>query len=118
MVSVEKSAVIFMGLPLYVIFFSLTAFQYSFSVLCAICFNDSMPWRCSILVKSVWCPGYFFYLNEQLFLNIWGIFLLFFEHVIYPFHLVSFNAQDSQVWTFDGVTEFLHIPFAALESFV
>jgi hypothetical protein len=26
----------------------------------------------------------------------------------------SFNAHDSLVWSFDGVTEFLHILFAAL----
>jgi hypothetical protein len=31
-------------------------------------------------------------------------------------HLFSFfNAHDPQVWSFDGVAEFLHIPFTALE---
>jgi hypothetical protein len=58
--SVEKSAVILMGLPFYVIsFFSLTAFNIlsQFSVL--ISFNDTMSWGSSILVKSVWCPGGF-----------------------------------------------------------
>jgi hypothetical protein len=37
---------------------------------------------------------------------------------MYPFglHLFSFlNAHDSQVWSIDGVAEFLHIPFTALE---
>jgi hypothetical protein len=29
-----------------------------------------------------------------------------------------FNFHDSQVGSFDEVTEFLHIPFAALQAFV
>jgi hypothetical protein len=34
-------------------------------------------------------------------------------------HLFSFfNANDSQVWSSDGIAEFLHMPLAALESFV
>jgi hypothetical protein len=34
-------------------------------------------------------------------------------------HLFSiFSAHDSQIWSFNGITEFLHIPFIALESFV
>jgi hypothetical protein len=33
-------------------------------------------------------------------------------------HLYSFfNAQDSQVWSFDGVAEFLHISFRGLVFF-
>jgi hypothetical protein len=28
------------------------------------------------------------------------------------------SARDLQVWYFDGVAEFLHIPFTDLESFV
>jgi hypothetical protein len=53
-VSVEKSAVILMDLLLYVFFFLSYSLQYSFSVLCACCFNDNIPWGGSILVKSVW----------------------------------------------------------------
>jgi hypothetical protein len=37
---------------------------------------------------------------------------------MYPFglHLFSFfNVHDSQVWSFDGVAKFLHIPFIALK---
>jgi hypothetical protein len=35
---------------------------------------------------------------------------------LFGLHLLSFfNAHDSQVWSFDGVTEFLHIPFTTLE---
>jgi hypothetical protein len=44
----------------------------------------------------------------------------FIEHIMYPFglHIFSFfNAHDSQVWSLDGVTEFLHIPVKALELF-
>jgi hypothetical protein len=34
---------------------------------------------------------------------------------MYPFGLhLFFNADDSQVWSFDGVSEFLHILFTAL----
>jgi hypothetical protein len=38
----------------------------------------------------------------------------FIGYIMYPFvsDLFSFfNAHDSQVWSFDGVVEFLHIPF-------
>jgi hypothetical protein len=45
----------------------------------------------------------------------------FIEYVIYPFglHLFSFvNAHDSQGWFFDGVSEFLYIPFTALEFLI
>jgi hypothetical protein len=45
----------------------------------------------------------------------------FVEYIMYTFGLHPFSffdAHDSQVWSFDGVTEFLHIPFTALESFV
>jgi hypothetical protein len=30
-------------------------------------------------------------------------------------HLFFFNAHDYHFWSFDGVAEFLHIPFTALE---
>jgi hypothetical protein len=53
MVSVEKSAVILMSLSLHVIFFFLPySLQYSFSVLCASCFNNYTLWRGSIVVKT------------------------------------------------------------------
>jgi hypothetical protein len=32
-------------------------------------------------------------------------------------HFSFFNAHDSQVWSFDGGAEFLHILFIALELF-
>jgi hypothetical protein len=49
-VSVEKSAVILMGLPLHVISFFLSySLQYSFSSLCICCINDNMLWGSSIL---------------------------------------------------------------------
>jgi hypothetical protein len=72
-----------------------------------------------ILVKSVWCPRSILYLNGYNFLEIWQIFGYYFiEYIMTPFclHLFSFlNAHDSQVWSFDGVGEFLYIPFAGLE---
>jgi hypothetical protein len=37
---------------------------------------------------------------------------------MYSFGLhLFFIAHDSQVWSFDGVVEFMHIPFTALELF-
>jgi hypothetical protein len=78
-----------------------------------------MPWGGSNLVKSVWCPRGFLYLNGHNFLEIWEIFCYYFiEYVTYPFSLhLFFNAHDSQVWSFDGVHEFLHIPVISLELF-
>jgi hypothetical protein len=55
--------------------------------------------------------------NGQNFLKIWEIFCYFIEYVMYVLYLLFFNAHDSQVWSFDGVSEFLHIPFTALELF-
>jgi hypothetical protein len=71
------------------------------------------------LVKPVWFPGGFLYLKGQLFLEIWEIFCYYFVgYIIYPFGLhFFFDAHDLQVWSFDGVAEFLCIPFAAFESF-
>jgi hypothetical protein len=79
-----------------------------------------MSWGSSILVKSVWCPRGFLYLNGQNFLDIWEVSCYYFiEYVSYPFglHLFFFNAHDSQVWSFDRVAGFLHIPFTVLELF-
>jgi hypothetical protein len=46
------------------------------------------------------------------------IILLNILHIPLALHLFSFfNAHDSQVWSFDGVAEFLHIAFTALELF-
>jgi hypothetical protein len=55
-VSVEKS-VIFMDLPLYVIFFLSYNLPYSFFVLCACSFKCNMPLRHCVLIMSVWCSG-------------------------------------------------------------
>jgi hypothetical protein len=119
-VSIEKSFIL-MGLPLYVIFFLFYNLQYSFSVLCAFCFNDNMPWEGSILVKYARCPGGFLYLNGQDFLEIWGILCYYFiDYIKYPFCLdlfCFFNAHDSQIWSFDGVIELLPIPFTDFELF-
>jgi hypothetical protein len=80
-----------------------------------------MLWGGSILVKSIWYPGGFLDLNGQIFLEVSEIFCYYFiEYITYPFdlHLFSFfNAHDSQILSFDGVAEFLHIPFTALELF-
>jgi hypothetical protein len=71
---------------------------------------------------SVWCPGAFLYLNGHLFLKIWEFLCYYFvEYIAYNFYFhlfYFFNAHDSQVWSFARVTEFLPIPFTALESFV
>jgi hypothetical protein len=111
-----------MGLPLYVIcFFSLTAFNilslFSVLVVLMIIYHGVVLF----LVKSVWCHGGFLNLNGHNFLEIWEIFHYYFiEYIMNPFclHLFSFfDAHDSQVWSFDGVGEFLYIPFTGLELF-
>jgi hypothetical protein len=80
-----------------------------------------MPCRGSIFVKSVCYPGGYLYLNGQNFLEIWEILCYYFIVIImylFGLYLFSFfNAHDSQVWSFDGVAEFLHIPFTALQLF-
>jgi hypothetical protein len=77
-----------------------------------------MPWVGSNLVKPVWCPGGFLYLNGQSFLEIWEIFCYYFIKCIinsFCLDLLSFfNARDSQVWSFGGIGEFLHIPFTTV----
>jgi hypothetical protein len=54
-------------------------------------------------------------------LEIWVIFCYYFiEYITCPFSLYLlpfFNAQDCQVWSFDGVSEFLYIPFTDLKLF-
>jgi hypothetical protein len=80
-----------------------------------------MLWRSSILVMSVWFAGGFLNLNRDFFLAIWEIFCYnLVEYIMHNFglHLFSFDAHDLQVWFFDVIADFLHIPFTALESFV
>jgi hypothetical protein len=56
--------------------------QPSYFVLCTNCFDDSIPWRGSILVMSFWYPGDFLYLNGQFLLEIWEISWYYFvEHI-------------------------------------
>jgi hypothetical protein len=55
------------------------------------------------------------------FSRFWEVFCYhFIEYIMNPICLdifPFFNAHDSQVWSFDGVVEFLYIPFAGLELF-
>jgi hypothetical protein len=118
-VSFEKSAVILMGLPLYVTCFFSYSLKYSlFSVLDAlmIIFHGEV-----LFWSSLFSIGGFLYLNGHNFLEIWEIFCyLFIEYIMNPFclNLFSFfNGYDSQVWSFDGVGEFLYIPLTSLELF-
>jgi hypothetical protein len=70
------------------LFFLSYRLQYSFSVLCACWFNNHIPLGGSILVKSVWCPGGFVYLNGQNFFEIWEIFCYYsMEYIMYLFWL-------------------------------
>jgi hypothetical protein len=60
----------------------------------------------------------FLYLTRHLFRETWEIFCYYFvEYIMYIFGLYSFslNAHDSQAFTFNGIVEYLYIPFAALE---
>jgi hypothetical protein len=77
---------------------------------------------CPSIVLIIICYGEFLfclclfgilYLNGHHFLEIWGIFCYYFlEYITFTFGLHLFlDAHDFQVWSFYGVTEFLHIPF-------
>jgi hypothetical protein len=50
------------------LFFLSYRLQHSFSTFCVFCFNDNMSCGSSILVRSLWCPGGFLYLNGHSFL--------------------------------------------------
>jgi hypothetical protein len=80
-----------------------------------------MLWKGFTLVKSVWCSRGFLYLNVQNFLEIWEIFCNYFiEYIMYSFGLQIFafyNDHDAQAGSFDGVIEFVHLPFISLELF-
>jgi hypothetical protein len=91
---------------------------FDFLVLCVNCFNYNMTWRGSILIKSVRCPRAFLHLNGHFFLKTWEIFSYYFvEYITYTSGLDFFSlfkAHDLKVWSLDGVTDFLHVPFTAL----
>jgi hypothetical protein len=113
-VSVEKSAVILMGLSLYP-----NCFFCLLSLFCLlIVFNYNMLCRGSLLVMTIWCPAGFLYPDGNLFLKVWQFFCYcFVECISYAIglHLFSFDAHD---WSFDGISEFLHIPSTTLQSFL
>jgi hypothetical protein len=112
--------VILMGLPLYVIcFFSPTAFNTlsrvsALVVLMILCHGVVLFWSglFGVLEASWICMG-IDYLR-------FGKLLLFFECIMHSLclYLFSFfNAHDSPVWFFDGVSEFLYFLFTGLELF-
>jgi hypothetical protein len=111
-VSVEKSAVILMGLPLNVIcFFCLTAFNILsrvsvLVVLMIICHGVVLFWSGLFGVLEAYC------ICMEIDFSRFGKFCYYFvEYIMHSLclHLLSsFNAHDSQVWCFDGVNEFLH----------
>jgi hypothetical protein len=82
---------------------------------------EKVPWviEKNVYCATVWCPGGFLYVNGQNFLEIWETFCYYFiDYITYPFGLhFFFNAHDFQVCSFDGFTDFLHMPFTALELF-
>jgi hypothetical protein len=102
------------------VFSPLKAFS-SLSVFSVLVLMIIMPWGGSILVKSAWCPAGFLYLSGKIFFEIWEIFCYYLiEYITNPSCLdlfLFFNTHGSQVGFFDGVGEFLHIPFTTLELF-
>jgi hypothetical protein len=114
---------LFWWVYLYMLFdFSFLQPSIFFPVLCANCFNYNMLWRLSVLVISVWCPG-------QLSVPEWAFHfrdLESFQCLMNISHVCTFalclffffNAHDLQVWSIDGVSVFLHIPFTGLDCFV
>jgi hypothetical protein len=53
-----------------------------------------MLWKVSILVKFLWYPGCFLYMNGQIFLQIWGIICYYFiKYIVFPFVLHPFSSM-------------------------
>jgi hypothetical protein len=105
--SVEKSAVI------CYLFYSFTVLS-QFSVLVVVmivCHGEDLFWSSLFGVLEA------FYLNGQLFLEIWDIFCYYLvEYIMYSFDLnLFFDAHDLQIWSFDVVSEFLYFSFIAFE---
>jgi hypothetical protein len=118
-VSVEKSAVILMALPLYCLYspymtFNILSLFSVLIVLAMVCCGEVLFWSYLFDVLE----ASFLYLDGHLFLEIWKVFCYGFVQYISCAFSFFFYADNSQVWSFDGVTELLHIPFAALQSFV
>jgi hypothetical protein len=95
------------------LFFLSYRLKYSFSVPCA-CFNDNILWGDSIVEVCLvfWrlpVPEWGKTLSR---LGTFSVIIL-----LNMLHISLFNAHDSQVQSFDGVTEFSHIPFIALVLF-
>jgi hypothetical protein len=89
------------------LFFLSYSLQYPFSVLCACCLNDNILSGGSILVKSVWCPRGFLYLNRQNFLELWEIFCSYLiEYITYTFGLDHFSSMLTilSIWSVNAVT--------------
>jgi hypothetical protein len=75
----KKSTVILMGLPLYVIFYSLTLIAFNiFALFSMQIFLYIIQWKGCILVMSTWCSRGFIYLDGQIFLEICGVFCYYF----------------------------------------
>jgi hypothetical protein len=60
-----------------------------------------MSWGSFILVKSVWCPGGFLYLNRHNFLEIWEIVCYYIiEYIMNPFCLALFSFFNAMILKF------------------
>jgi hypothetical protein len=96
--SVEKCAVILMSLLLYD--------KWSFSLILPL-------FSMLIVLTIIWHGKDLFCLNRHHFLKIWEIFCYYFlDYITYTIVLYLFSFfddHDSQVWSLDGVTDFLHI---------
>jgi hypothetical protein len=112
---------LFWCIYLYTLFFVLfLSFCFNILVLLSmLIFQYNIPCRGSVLVMSVYYSRGFLYLDGQRFLEICGVFCCYsVEYISSDFCLHFFEAHDWQVWSFDGVAEFLHILFTALQSFL
>jgi hypothetical protein len=82
-------------------------------VLNIICNGEVLFWLClfGILRLPV--------LDRHIVLEIWDIFCYYFvEYIKACSSSPSLMANELQVWSFDVVSEFLHIPLSAFESFI
>jgi hypothetical protein len=63
-----------------------------------------MPWGGSVLVKSIWCPGGFLYLNGQNFPKIWKFFGYYLVDILHiPLACTSSPSSVPMILRFSGL---------------
>jgi hypothetical protein len=119
MISIEQSAVIWMGLPLCVIWLASYVLQNYFFDLWPYYFNYNILWSGSTLVMSAWCPRGFCTWVVIHFLRFLDVSWYYYVEYLLCFQLTAvllFQCPRFIRLMFRGVIDFLHILFIFLHS--